>query len=142
MRAELIQKIKRLADDARGDPATRARAKEKLEAYRGSHPHLFETPKAGKPPREPRVHGLRTDPVYDYYVFTDLGQWDKTKNGNLTYLIYHKGINYRIILFKHKRTDTYGWLRVDTFNDKTEFSGRFGTIGEAQGDAWATLMTI
>ena len=44
------------------------------------------------------------------------------------------------LLFKHKRTDTYGWMCVDTFNDKAEFSGRFTTIGEAQGDAWAALM--
>lgn len=140
MRAELIQKIKRLADDARGDPATRARAQEKLAAYRGSHPHLFEEPKPRKPPPDPLVRGMRTDPVYDYYVFTDLGRWGCTKSGNLVFNIYHQGINYKIVLFKHKRTDTYGWMRVDTFNDKTEFSGRFTTIGEAQGDAWANLM--
>ena len=30
-------------------------------------------------------------------------------------------------------------MRVDTFNDTTEFSGRFTTIGEAQGDAWASI---
>ena len=83
---------------------------------------------------------MRTDPVYDYYVFTDLGRWGRTKSGNLVFNIYHQGINYKIVLFKHKRTDTYGWMRVDTFNDKTEFSGRFTTIGEAQGDAWASLM--
>ena len=141
MRPELIEKIKRLADDARGDPATRQRAQEKLEAYRGSFPHLFETPKPKPQPRDPRVHGMRTDPVYDHYVFTDLASWDKTKNGNLVYTVYHKGINYKIVLFKHKKTDTYGWMRVDTFNDTTEFSGRFRTIGEAQGDAWATLMS-
>ena len=142
MRIELIEKIKRLADDARGDPATRARAQEKLEAYRGSHPHLFEPPKDRKPPPHPRVHGLRTDPVYDYYVFTDLQRWDRTKNGNLIYSVYHKGISYKLVLFKHKRTDTFGWMRVDTFNNQTVFSGRFGTIGEAQGDSWASLMTI
>ena len=26
--------------------------------------------------------------------------WDKTKNGNLVYTVYHKGINYKIVLFK------------------------------------------
>ncbi len=141
MRDELLQKIRALADDERGDPATRARAQEKLEVYRSSHPHLFEAPKPRRPPPDPRVHGLRTDPVYDYYVFTDLSHWNRTKNGNLIYNVYHKGINYKIVLFKHKRTDTYGWMRVDTFNDTTEFSGRFRTIGEAQGDSWADLMT-
>ena len=140
MRLELIEKIKRLADDVRGDPATRARAQEKLEAYRGSHPHLFETPKPRKPPRDPRVHGMRTDPVYDYHLFTDLGNWDRTRSGNLVFNVYHKGVNYKIVLFKHKKTDTYGWMRIDTFNDRTEFSGRFSTIGEAQGDSWASLM--
>jgi hypothetical protein len=136
-----IAKIKALADDTRGDPATRQRAQEKLEAYRGSYPHLFETPKPRKPPRDPRVYGMRTDPVYEYYLYTDLGRWGRSKNGNLAFNIAHKGINYKIVLFKHKRTDTYGWMRVDTFNNQTEFSGRFGTIGEAQGDAWANLMT-
>ena len=86
MRPELIEKIKRLADDARGDPATfvseRRKSSRRIVVLIS---HLFETPKPKPSPRDPRVHGMRTDPVYDYYVFTDLASWDKTKNGNLVY---------------------------------------------------------
>ena len=35
-------------------------------------PTYSRRPKPRKPPPDPRVHGMRTDPVYDYYVFTDL----------------------------------------------------------------------
>ena len=140
MRAALVEKIRALADDQRGDPATRARAQEKLDAIRGSHPHLFEERPARKPPSDPRVHGLRTDPAYEYYLFTDLSLWRRTKAGNPTHVLHHKGINYRIVLFKHKRSDTYGWMRQDNFHNTTEFSGRFKTLGEAHGDSWADLM--
>ena len=75
-------------------------------------------------------------------MFTDLSLWDRTKAGNNpTCIVYHKGISYRIVLFKHKRGDTYGWMRKNTLDDTTEFSGRFRTLGEAHGDAWGSLMT-
>ena len=83
---------------------------------------------------------MRTDPVYDYYLFTDLGNWDRTRSGNLVFNVYHKGVNYKIVLFKHKKTDTYGWMRVDTFNDRTEFSGRSLYDRGSAGDSWASLM--
>ena len=62
---------------------------------------------------------------------------------DLIYSVYHKGISYKLVLFKHKRTRHF-WMDAcpDTFNNQTVFSGRFGTIGEAQGDSWASLMTI
>lgn len=147
MRPELIKKIKALADDKRGDPATRARAQEKLVVYRRSHPHLFEAPKPqfhDVPRADPRVHGLRrNDLVYEYRVYCDLSQWDTTRNGNPTYMLFHNGYSWRIVLFKHKRGDTYGWMRINVNldRDETEFSGRFNTITEAQRDAWDSLMT-
>jgi hypothetical protein len=138
-----IAKIRALADDERGDPATRARAQEKLDAYRLSHPHLFEQPKHKfhDVRQDRRVHGMRLDPAYEYYIFTDLSLWSQTKAGNRTHTVYHKGINYRIVLFQHKKSPTWGWMRVSDY-DGTVFSGRFKTIGEAQADSWTSLMAI
>jgi len=143
MRIELIRKIQALADDARGDPATRARAQEKLADIRKSHPHLFKEKITFRDvPPDPRVHGMRVDPAYEYFIFSDLNLWDETKAGNKTITIYHKGVNYRIVLFPHKKTATWGWMRVDNFHHQTEFSGRFNTIGEAHADSWSSLMVI
>lgn len=131
MTPEKLTKIRALANDDRGDPATRAVAQSILKRY------AKEEPKSRSAPRsDPRVHGLRRDPTYEYHLYCDLSQWDKTKAGNYTYLLYRNGISYRIVLFKHRRSDTYGWMRVNTNEDDTEFSGRFDTIEEAQRDAW------
>jgi hypothetical protein len=152
MRIELIKKIQALANDARGDPATRARAQEKLASLRKTHPDLFHEAdikaKFGGDPRnqwrdvrpDPRVHGMRMDPAYEYFIFSDLNLWDETKTGNKTIVLFHKGVNFRIVLFRHKKTPTWGWMRIDDFHHTTEFSGRFKTIEEAQSDSWASLM--
>ena len=138
-----LAKIQALADDARGHPEVRQRAKEKLDAIRKTHPHLFPEPKFyDVPPPDPRVYGMRLDPAYEYYVFTDLSLWDETKSGNKTRMVYHKGVNYRIVLFPHKKTPTWGWMRMDEKRGTTAFSGRFRTIGEAHGDSWASLMLL
>ena len=144
MNPDRIRKIQALADDARGDPATRARAQEKLAAYRKSHPHLFAAaPKFHDvPPPDPRVYGMRVDPAYEYYVFTDLSLWNETRAGNKTTTVYHKNIHYRIVLFQHKKSPTWGWMRVDNFHQTTVFSGRFKTQGEAHSDSWADLMAV
>lgn len=134
MTPEKLTKIRALANDARGDPATRAVAQEILKRY--AKPSLEKRFKEFKTRLDPRVHGLRRDPTYEYHLYCDLSQWDKTKAGNYTYLLYRNGISYRIVLFKHRRSDTYGWMRVNMSEDDTEFSGRFDTIGEAQRDAW------
>lgn len=132
-----LEKIRALANDARGDPATRAVAQSILKRYARDEPK----PKFRDVPHvDPRVHGLRRDPLYEHYLYTDLSQWDKTKAGNPTYQLFHRGIVYRIVLFKHRRTDTYGWMRIDTDHDETEFSGRFNTMAEAQADGWVQLM--
>lgn len=138
-----LAKIKALAEDARGDPATRAMAQEKVNLYRASHPHLFEVekPKFRNVPPDPRVHGMRRDPAYEYYVFTDMTLWGETKSGNKTTHVYHKGIIYQIVLFQHRKASTWGWMRISNHED-TVFSGRFATLEEAHGDAWANLMAL
>lgn len=146
MRIELVRKIQALADDTRGHPEVRQRAAEKIAELRRAYPHLFEPPKPPKPEfhdvrTDPRVHGMRTDPAYDYYIFTDLSLWDQTKAGNKTHTIYHKGINYRIVLFQHRKSPTWGWMQIGD-PEGTVFSGRFKTVGEAQGDSWASLMAL
>lgn len=144
MNPSRLAKIKALADDERGHPEVRQRAREKLEAVRKSHPDLFsEAPKwRDVPPVDPRVHGMRRDPAYEYYVFTDLSLWDETKSGHKAHSVFHNGVNYRIVLFPHKKTPTWGWMRMDSRFGNAVFSGRFATVGEAHGDAWANLMAL
>lgn len=139
-----IAKIKALAEDARGDPATRARAQEKLTVLRTLHPHLFEAekPKFHNVQQDPRVHGMRRDQAYEYYIFTDLSLWGETKAGNKVHHAYHKGIIYRIVLFQHHKTPTWGWMRINDTQGGTVFSQRFGTMEEAHADAWANLMLV
>lgn len=146
MRIELLRKIKALADDERGHPEVRQRAQEKLDSYRGSHPFLFEDlkPKSRMTRPDPRVHGMRTDPAYEHFVFANLGLWDRTKSGNnLTHTIYYGGVTYRIVLFQHKKTPTWGWMRVpiDISGAEPTFSVKFRTMGEAHADAWRDLTT-
>jgi hypothetical protein len=132
-----ISKIQALADDERGHPEVRQRAKEWLRAHHVKPP----PPKFHDVKPTPVVHGMRRDPTYEYYVFTDLSLWDRTKSGNRTYVVAHKGINYRIVLFQHKKSPTWGWMRA-TDGAEPVFSGRFSTITEAQADSWADLMAI
>jgi hypothetical protein len=135
---EKLEKIRRLAADERGDPATRAIAQAALRRYAGEDAQ----PKRTSAWRDPRHPGLKTSAEYDRYRFMDLGTWKKTANGNPTHAIVHAGKLWRIILFRHKKGTSWGWMRIDTINDKKEFSGRFSTLGEAHEAAWESLMAI
>jgi hypothetical protein len=137
---EKLAKIRALADDPRGDPATRAIAQAALKRYAEPEPEpaFYDVP----PYRNQQHPGMRTSPEYDRHRFMDLGAWKTTTNGNPTFVVVRKGRSFRIVLFRHKKTPTHGWMRVDTINDTTEFSGRFRTIGEAHADAWSSLMAM
>jgi hypothetical protein len=136
---EKLEKIRRLANDVRGDPATRAIAQAALKRYAQGEP---EPQFRDIPKYEDRVHpGMRQSPDYIHRRFADLGTWDRTKSGgNPTTMVIHAGRAYRIVLFKHRKSPTYGWMRIDTVTDETEFSGKFQTMAEARDAAWTSLM--
>ena len=137
MNPKTLDKIRALANDTRGDPATRSRAQEKLRELGQEEPP--PQPKLKRAPAN-RLHpGMRTDPLYELRTFNDLTQWGTTKSGNFIHHVYRYGITYRIVLFRHKKTDTFGWMREDDLNGQTEFSDRFRTLGEAHADAWRNL---
>lgn len=135
MTPEKLEKIRRLAEDVRGDPATRAIAQAALKRYAKedpvNNPHDVW--------RDPRHPGMKTSAEYDRYRFMDLATWRKSANGNPTHAIVMGGKLWRVVLFKHKKTPTWGWMRIDTINDETEFSGRFSTLAAAHEDAWKSL---
>ena len=138
MTPDKLEKIRRLAEDPRGDPATRAIAQAALRRYAQPEPAFQDVP----PWKDPRHEGMKTSAEYDRYRFMDLGSWKKSANGNLVHAIVHGGIPYRIVIFRHKKTPTWGWLRANTLNEQTEFSGRFSTVGEAHESAWKSLTTL
>jgi hypothetical protein len=135
MTFEKLAKIRALADDPRGDPATRAIAQAALKRYAQEKPK----PKAASF-IDTRHPGMKTSAEYDRYRFMDLGSWRKTASGNPTFTIAIRGKMWRVVLFKHKKTPTYGWMRIDVFSEETpEFSGRFATMAEAHEDLWNIL---
>jgi hypothetical protein len=139
--AEIIKKIRAVADDKRGDPRTRAVAQAKLEAYKLSHPQLFAT--WNPPPRNPQDPGMKVSDEYAKYRYMDLGNWGKSSKGNPTHLVNHKGRGYRVVLFSHRRTPTFGFLIVDVQRDASTFSDLFyKTLSEAHRGAWDLIQTI
>jgi hypothetical protein len=134
-----LAKIRALADDVRGDPAIRAVAQAILRQHAPS-----PEPRRGfhdvPPVADQRHPGMRTSPQYDQYCFMDLGSWKLTSNNNPTFVVVRKGRSYRIVLFRHKKTPTYGWMRIDTITGETEFSSKFRTQSEAHADAWKSLI--
>ena len=145
MTPSTLKKIQALADDARGNPAVRQRAAEKIAELRRSEPHLFAPPGPkfhDVPPADPRVPGMKTSPLYERQMFLDLGTWGKTRNDNLIHTIYRGGVVYRVVLFQHKKTPTWGWMRINEFDNTTEFSGRFRTLSEAHADSWQSLNAL
>jgi hypothetical protein len=142
MTPEKIRKIRALADDPRGDPATRAIAQAALKRYaqtdKSEKPSFHDVP----PYRNEQHPGMRTSPEYDRHRFMDLGAWKTTSNGNPTFVVVRNGRSFRIVLFRHKKTPTHGWMRINTITDETEFSGKFRTIGEAHANAWSSLMAM
>ena len=124
-------KIKALAEDERGNPATRAIAKRLLERY----------PEPPKPPRQQRVPGVERSPEYLQFMFMDLNRWKRTPKGNLIHFTSYKGTAYRFLLFKSR--DGWGWARTNLADDKVGFSQvKYATHVEAHGDAWKSLQTI
>jgi hypothetical protein len=140
LNAAKLAKIRALANDPRGDPATRAIAQAALKRYATEppKPEFHDVP----PFRAQQHPGMRTSPEYDRYRFMDLGTWRKTANGNPIFYVVHKGRSFRIILFQHKKRPTYGWMRADTITEQVEFSNAFRTQAEAHADAWKSLMAI
>jgi hypothetical protein len=133
-----LEKIRALADDVRGDPAIREVARRVLQRYA----HVEPQPQPRPSFRDSRAPGMKTSPEYDRYKFMDLAQWRKTQNGNLSHTILHNRVLWQIILFQYKKTPTWGWLRIDTTADTSEFSGKFATLAQAHEDAWANLMSL
>jgi hypothetical protein len=135
-----LAKIRALASDPRGDPAIRAIAQSTLKRFGAPEK---EEPRAAKPWRDPRHPGVKTSAEYDRFRFMDLGSWRQTENGNPTFTISLKGHSWRVVLFKHKKRPTYGWMLTDAIYDKPpEFSHPFETMAEAHEDVWRTLNKI
>ena len=122
-----LAKIKALAEDARGDPKLRAIAQRFFDENKPSP----STPKSNIHP------GLRTSQEYERFLFMNLANWGKSKTGNYVHDVSWNGALYTIILFKHKQTPTYGWLR--THGAAKAFSGKYGTLVEAHRSAWDSL---
>jgi hypothetical protein len=140
MNEEKLAKIKALAEDRRGDPATRAIAQRAYARYAKEPPPRVEPEWQ---PRNAQHEGMKTSPEYDRYMFLNLGGWRKSKNGNPYHTTKHKGLAYHFVLFQHKKSPTWGWLRTNQpDNEQPVFSGRFNTLAEAHADAWKKLQMI
>jgi hypothetical protein len=117
--AELIHKIAILAGDERGEPMVRAVAFDKLEAYRLSHPHPFVLPQEG--PKTMRRPGRML----------------------VTLRAPARRLPYRVVVFKHKKTPTFGALRINTMTDASTFiHGWWPTRDEALLGAWQALRAL
>jgi hypothetical protein len=130
-----LSKIQRLADDVRGDPKTREIARRILEANKPD-------PVRGSQYNQPH-QGTRLTDEYTKFKFMDFSHWGKSKTGNLIHNTTIGGKHYKLVLFRHKMTPTYGWLRTETLNDNTVFSqDKFYTMAEAHKNAWDQLMKL
>jgi hypothetical protein len=129
-RRSLYEKVKAVADDPRGDPATRAAAIARLAKLKPPTPFNQRNP------------GLQPSFDYERYTFMDLSNWSRTANGNRSHVVTHKGKTYRIVLFEYKQVPDYGWLRIGVGDPARDFSGRFHSLGEAHRDAWTSLMKL
>jgi hypothetical protein len=138
---EKLTKIRALANDDRGDPATRMVAQRVLARYAKEEP-----PRTRRwAPPHVQHPGLRTSPEYDRYMFMDLANWGESSGGNPIHTTSHNGLSYTIVLFEHKRTPTYGWMRTRTgqYNDKPDFSlTKYSSLGEAHRAAWDSLRKL
>jgi hypothetical protein len=139
MTPEKLAKIRRLAGDLRGDPATRMIALEILRRYeKTEEPTFHDIPDEPQNPPNPR---MRNSEEYERYRFMSLRDWRRSAAGNPVHVFTWKGHPYRVTLFKHKKTPTWGWLRVHLGTEEEIWSGRFSTIEEAHKAAWTSLMT-
>jgi hypothetical protein len=136
---EKLAKIKALAEDVRGDPATRMIAKDILRRYNREPPPSFHD--VEDVPQNPP--GMRNSNEYEQYRFMSLHNWGRSKiSNNLVHNFTHKGRAYRVILFAHRKTPTYGWLRIDVARNNETWSSKFSSMPAAHADAWASLMKI
>ena len=138
MTPQRLAKIRALATDLRGDPATRMVALEILRRYE-PEPEFHDVEDKPQNPPNPR---MRNSDEYEHHMFMSLRNWGKSANGNFVHSFTHKGRAYRVVLFKHKKTPTYGWLLVDIARGVEEWSGRFNSMPAAHVNAWAKIMTI
>lgn len=130
-----LAKIRALAADVRGNPYIRAVAQRMLEKHGGAE--------RWKPPPDPPNPGLKTSEEFDKFVFMNLDTWDETVNGNYRTNIKWQGRAYRFILFRHKKTPTWGWLRADIANNTESWSrNKYATLEEAHQSAWLHLTLI
>jgi hypothetical protein len=137
-----LDKIRRMAADLRGDPATRTIAIEMLRRWEEQHPPSFtdvEEPEEDKPQNPP---GMRNSEDYERHVFMSLHNWGRSQNGNLVHTFTYKKRAYRVVLFAHKKTQTYGWLRVDVARSEEVWSSKFSSMPAAHTDAWTCLNRI
>lgn len=141
MNPRLIEKIRALADDVRGDAATRANAQRKLNEYMVKT--CWTEALARMPPRNPPNPRTQPSEEYEKFRFMNMDSWRTTSLGTL--IITIKG--YRIGLFKFKKN--WGWTRytlggdvVAQSNTASHSSTKFATMDEARRDAWDKLMTL
>jgi hypothetical protein len=140
MTPQKLAKIRALASDLRGDPATRMIALEILRRYEKiEEPAFHDIPDEPQNPPNPR---MRNSDEYEHYMFMSLRNWGKSANGNFVHTFTHKNRAYRVVLFKHKKTPTYGWLLVDIARGVEEWSERFNSMPAAHVNAWARIMMI
>jgi hypothetical protein len=141
----------------RANPRMREIALDKLAAFRISHPHLFlEVEKSAgswsdvadvggdddaswKAAEAARLAKTRTR-------FMDMDNWRESGAGNPTIgNVAMKGVEYRVVLFRHKKTPTFGYLiiEVDADEDAETFSNvRYATQNEAHRAAWEALCAL
>ena len=139
MHPRILEKIRAVASDPRGDPRTREIAQRMLAE------HERPPPPPPEPPRyNSRIHpGLEKTPEFIRFKFMSLDNWGRTKNGNLIHTTSIKGREYKIVLFSHKKTPTYGWMQIDPESDTTVFSDtKYATMIEAHQAAWQRLMIL
>ena len=152
---EQILKIARLAGDERAHPMMRQVAFDKLATFQETHPHLFWTPGQDEPVGAPMWADVPDAPGSaapphptpssgSPAWFTNLNDWGKTSNGNPTIVVCEPGKpDYRTVLFAHKRTPTFGWLRIDASTDIEVFSQtRYATRDEALRASWEALCAV
>jgi hypothetical protein len=141
MTPQKLAKIRALAEDTRGDPAIRAVALQILRRYEKVEEPTFHDVK-DDPYRNPPNPRMQNSEDYERYVFMNLHAWRRSAAGNPVHNLTWKRRAYRVTLFKHKKTPTWGWLRVNMNTDEEVWSGRFSTIEEAHKAAWTSLMML
>lgn len=130
MTPERLAKIRALAEHPSTNPRMREIAKRILNEH--------WTP----PPNKPNP-GTRTSEEYDRFIFMDLDNWGQSASGNYVHTTKWENRDYRFVLFKHKKTPTWGWLRVDIKTESETWSrNKYATLREAHESAWLHLSLL